>query len=156
ATYMSGFDQLSKLRIAGSYHDIDKESATDVLHLFGVSPSDPPTFFYRTVENASHGETETDRAVTYTPWVPVNLQIHCREVSPVTYLGRLFVFWTQITTKSTNLVANANSIFDGYKHTWTAKYSSLRLDGTWTPPQQLGMTDTKVFPFGDGVVMDYL
>jgi hypothetical protein len=156
ATYMSGFDQLSKLRIAGSYHDIDKESATDVLHLFGVSPSDPPTFFYRTVENASYGETETDRAVTYTPWVPVNLQIHCREISPVTYLGRLFVFWTQITTRSTNLVANANSIFDGYKHTWTAKYSSLRLDGTWTPPQQLGMTDTKVFPLGDGVVMDYL
>jgi hypothetical protein len=156
ATYMSGFDQLSKLRIAGSYHDIDKESATDVLHLFGVSPSDPPTFFYRTIENARHGETETDRAVTYTPWVPVNLQIHCREVSPVTYLGRLFVFWTHITTAPTSLVANANSIFDGYKHTWMAKYSSLRLDGTWTPPQQLRMTDTRVFPFGDGVVMDHL
>jgi Tc toxin complex TcA C-terminal TcB-binding domain/Neuraminidase-like domain len=156
STYMSGFDQLSKLQIAGSYHDIDKESATDVLHLFGVTPSDPPTFFYRTIENATHGETETDRAATYTPWVPVNLQIHCREVSPIVYLGRLFVFWTQISTAPTNLVTNASSVFDGYKHTWRVKYSSLRLDATWTPPQQLAIADTMVFPVGDGIVMDPL
>ena len=38
STYMSGFDQLSKLQIAGSYHDIDQDSADDVLHLFGVTP----------------------------------------------------------------------------------------------------------------------
>ncbi len=156
STYMSGFDQLSKLQIAGSYHDIDKESGTDVLHLFGVTPEDPPTFFYRTIENASHGETDADKGVTYTPWEPVSLQIHCREVSPVVYLGRLFVFWTQITTAPVNLVINSNSIFDGYKHSWKVKYSSLRLDSTWTPPQQLAMTDTSVFPAGDGIVLDPL
>ena len=86
--------------------------------------------------------------MTYTPWEPVSLQIHCREVSPVVYLGRLFVFWTQITTAPINIVNNANSIFDGYKHTWRVKYSSLRLDQTWTPPQQLAMTDATVFPQG--------
>jgi hypothetical protein len=154
--YMSGFDQLSKLKIAGSYHDVDKKSATDVLHLFGVTPADPPTFFYRTVENAIRGETEADRAVSYTPWVPVNLQIQCREVSPVVYLGRLFVFWSQTTTAPLNVVVNSNSIFAGYKHTWRVKYSSLRLDQTWTPPQQFAMTDSTTFPMGDGVVMDPL
>ena len=87
STYMTGFDQLSKLQIAGSYHDIDQDSQTDVLHLFGVTPEDPPTFYYRTIENASHGERESDRAVTYTPWEPVSLQIHCREVAPIVYLG---------------------------------------------------------------------
>lgn len=61
---MSGLDQLSKLKIAGSFHEVDKDSKTDVLHLFGVTPANPPTFFYRTVENAAHGETEADRAVT--------------------------------------------------------------------------------------------
>jgi Tc toxin complex TcA C-terminal TcB-binding domain/Neuraminidase-like domain len=156
STYLSGFDQLSRLQIAGSYHDIDKDSATDVLHLFGVTPDDPPTFYYRTIENASHGETEADRAVTYTSWAPLSLQIHCREISPVVYLGRLFVFWTQITTAPMNLVINSNSIFNGYKHTWRVKYSSLRLDGTWTPPQQLAMTDTTAFPVGDGIVLDPL
>jgi hypothetical protein len=156
STYMTGFDQLSKLKIAGSYHEIDTDTTTDVLHLFGVTPQDPPTFFYRTIENASHGETETDRAVTYTPWVPVNLQIHCREISPIVYLGRLFVFWTQITTQPQNPVVSANSIFDGYKHSWRVKYSSLRLDQTWTPPQQLALTDPLVFAMGDGVVSDPL
>ncbi len=156
STYLSGLDQLSKLQIAGSYHDIDTDSRTDVLHLFGVTPADPPTFFYRTVENANHGETETDRAVTYTPWVPVNLQIHCREISPIVYLGRLFVFWAQISTAPQNLVANANSIFNGYKHTWRVKYSSLRLDQSWTPPQQLALTDPKIFEQGDSIVFDPL
>jgi hypothetical protein len=156
SSYLSGLDQLSKLQIAGSYHDIDTDSRTDVLHLFGVTPADPPTFFYRTVENANHGETETDRAVTFTPWVPVNLQIHCREISPIVYLGRLFVFWTQISTAPQNLVVNANSIFNGYKHTWRVMYSFLRLDQSWTPPQQLSMTDPKIFGSGDGVVLDPL
>jgi hypothetical protein len=139
STYMTGFDQLSKLKIAGSYHDIDKVSQTDVLHLFGVTPDDPPTFYYRTIENASHGERESDRAVTYTPWEPVSLQIHCRDVAPIVYLGRLFVFWTHITTAPINIVNNANSIFGGYKHTWRVNYSSLRLDQTWTPPQRIAM-----------------
>jgi hypothetical protein len=156
ATFMSGLDQLSKLKIAGSFHDIDQGSGTDVLHLFGVTPADPPTFFYRTIENASHGETESDQAVTYTPWAPVSLQIHCREVSPIVYLGRLFVFWNQITTASVNLVASGNSVFGGYKHTLRVKYSSLNLDQTWSPPQQISLTDTTVFPQGDGVVMDQL
>jgi hypothetical protein len=156
STYMTGFDQLSKLQIAGSYHDIDQDSQIDVLHLFGVTPEDPPTFYYRTIENASHGEKESDRAVTYTPWEPVSLQIHCREVSPVVYLGRLFVFWTHITTAPINIVSNANSIFDGYKHTWRIKYSSLRLDQTWTPPQQLKMIDSTTFSQGDGIVLDNL
>jgi Neuraminidase-like domain len=153
STYMTGFDQLSKLKIAGSYHDIDKDSQTDVLHLFGVTPADPPTFYYRTIENATHGETQSDRAVTYTPWEPASLQIHCRDVAPIVYLGRLFVFWTQITTAPINIVNNANSIFGGYKHTWRVNYSSLRLDQTWTPPQQIEMTDATVFPQGDGVVL---
>jgi hypothetical protein len=156
STYMTGFDQLSKLKIAGSYHDIDQDSQTDVLHLFGVTPEDPPTFYYRTIENASHGEKESDRTVTYTPWEPVSLQIHCREVSPVVYLGRLFVFWTQITTAPINIVNNANSIFGGYKHTWRVNYSSLRLDQTWSPPQRIAMTDQTVFLQGDGVVQDPL
>ena len=127
-----------------------------MLHLFGVTPVDPPTFFYRTIENASHGETQSDRAVTYTPWEPVSLQIHCREVAPIVYLGRLFVFWTQITTAPINIVNNANSIFGGYKHTWRVNYSSLRLDQTWTPPQRIAMTDKSVFGNGDGVVLDPL
>jgi len=156
SSYMAGFDQLSKLQIAGSFHDIDKDSASDVLHLFGVTPADPPTFFYRTIENASHGETQSDRAVTYTPWEPVSLQIHCRNVAPIVYLGRLFVFWTQISTAPINIVNNANSIFGGYKHTWRVNYSSLRLDQTWTPPQRIAMTDKTVFGNGDGIVLDPL
>jgi len=156
STYMTGFDQLSQLRIAGSYHDVDKDSQTDVLHLFGVTPADPPTFFYRTIENAAHGETQSDRAVTYTPWEPVSLQIHCRDVSPIVYLSRLFVFWTQVTTAPINIVNSANSVFGGYKHTWRVNYSSLRLDQTWTPPQRIAMTDISAFPNGDGVILDPL
>ena len=38
--YLSGFDDVAHLSIAGSFHDVDNASARDVLHLLGVTPSD--------------------------------------------------------------------------------------------------------------------
>ncbi len=54
ASYLSGFEEVSRLKIAGSYHHIGTD--TDVLHLFGVTPGDPPVYYYRTIENAHYSE----------------------------------------------------------------------------------------------------
>ena len=59
ATYLAGLEEVTRLKIAGTYHDIGAER--DRLHLFGVLPGDPPLYYYRTVENAYHGETGEHR-----------------------------------------------------------------------------------------------
>jgi hypothetical protein len=158
AAYLSGFDEISKLKIAGSYHDIvaDQNTQADILHLFGVTSEDPPRYYYRTIEGPHYGETEPDLGVAYNPWQPIKVQIPATQVAPVVYLNRLFLFWTNVTTKPKNLVQGGGSRFTGYQHTMKVSYSSLRLDGTWTAPQPIMLSGPSIFPSGDGIVDDPL
>ncbi|MFB9235537.1 neuraminidase-like domain-containing protein [Plantactinospora siamensis] len=155
AGYLDGFDELAGLRVAGVYHDKDAAARTDVLHLFGVTPADPPVYYYRTVENAYYGELSADRQVSYGPWRKISVQIPVRHVSPIVYLNRLFVFWTEVTTTTKNEVKDGASTFVGYRHRLTLKYTTLRLDGRWSPPQGIALIGAG-FPNGDGVVDDPL
>jgi hypothetical protein len=156
AAYLSGFDELTRLSIAGSFHDFDRPSGRDVLHLVGATPSDPPIFYYRRIENATFGETRADRAVNYLPWAKIDVQITSRVASPVVHLGRLFVFWTEFVTKPTNEVSGGASKFIGYRHKMILRYTTLSLDGSWSPPQTLALNDPSVFNLGDGTVADPL
>src|SRR5690606_9087453 len=54
-TYLQGFEAVANLKIAGVYHDINRETERDVLYLFGVAAGDPAVHYYRTVENAYYG-----------------------------------------------------------------------------------------------------
>jgi hypothetical protein len=51
---------------------------------------------------------------------------------------------------------NGGSEFSGYKHHLKLKFTVLRLDGTWAPPQAIALTDPDVFPLGEGIVDDPL
>ncbi len=155
AAYLAGFEELARLQIAGSYHEKDPVGRTDVLHLFGVSPGEPATFSYRAVRNAHYGVTETDRGVAWGPWRKIDVQIGARQVSPIVVGGRLHLFWAEWVTKPQSSFVNGNSTFAAYRHTMALKYTTLRLDGTWTAPQRFDLTD--VYPFvGDGVLTDTL
>jgi Tc toxin complex TcA C-terminal TcB-binding domain/Neuraminidase-like domain len=153
AAYVGGFEEVAKLTIAGAYHDVQRDArghvTGDALHLVGVSASDPPTFYYRTREAMSPG-------VQWSPWLPITVQIPVRRVSPVVYLGRLHVFWIEIRTQSANKVDSGNSTFVGYRHKLTLKYTSLRVDGKWTPPQEVVLPKDSPFDRSSaGLVGDF-
>lgn len=155
AKYMRGFDEVAHLKIAGSYHEKDEETETDVLHLFGVTADEPPIFYYRRVENLYYSEKKDDRGVVWEPWQKINVQIPVRKVAPITYNGRLHVFWTRVTTLANTVFDNNRSIFTGYSHKVSIEFTTLKLDGIWTPPQKLNLKDC--YPFeGNGVIQDPL
>lgn len=154
--YMEGFEVLANLSVAGSYHAIDDETETDVLHLIGVTPGDPPTFFYRTVENLKFGRRSRTSYTKWNNWQPINVKIPVREVSPVVHDGRLHLFWVEIVTTPQNEVHDAGSRFIGYKHKLAIKFSTLRIDGEWTVPQSLSLYQTPPFGETNGVVDDPL
>jgi hypothetical protein len=142
ASYMTGFEEVAGLKIAGAYHDInlDPDRQEDTLHLFGVTPGDPPTYYYRAVQYAYWGERpDGKRGVVWAPWQKIQVQIPVRKVAPVVYRGKLYVFWVEITTMATSEVTEGKSEFTGYQHKMALKYTSLRLDGTWTAPQRLSL-----------------
>lgn len=166
ASYMKGFEEVARLKIAGSYHDksyvFNKETNShelqkDILHLFGVNSGDPPVYYYRTVENAIKGalESEDDPGIIWSPWRKIDVQIPVTKVAPVVYGGRLYVFWVEIITNPKNSVKNGDSVFTGYKHKISLKYTTLKLDGTWTPPQKVSSRLTE-FNTDDIIIDDDL
>lgn len=153
AGYLAGVEELAGLQFAGAYHQKDTARKKDVLHLFGATRTDPPLFYYRTLENAFYGQTAHGGATIWTPWRKIDLQVGARRLAPVVLNGRLTVFWAEYATKSENAVVGGESTFKRYVHTTAVKFASLRLDGRWTAPQRLNLAGTSPF-VGDGLVID--
>lgn len=154
--YLSGFDEVARLSIAGSFHDIDAASGRDTLHLLGVTAADPPVYYHRAIDNTIYGESRTDRAVDFGPWKKINVQIAARRASPVMHLGRLLVFWNNMVTKPLNAVSGGGSQFVGYRHTILPQYTTMKVDGSWSTPQSFALQDPQIFKAGNGVVIDDL
>jgi len=153
--YMRGFDEVAHLKIAGSYHEKDDNSQTDVLHLIGVTADEPPIYYYRRVENIYFAEKRDDRGIVWDSWKKINVQIPVRKVAPIIYNGRLHVFWVRVTTLANTVFDSNRSVFTGYSHKVSIEFTTLKLDGTWTPPQKLNLRNC--YPFeGNGVVQDPL
>ncbi|MES2936900.1 MAG: neuraminidase-like domain-containing protein [Pseudomonadota bacterium] len=154
--YLSGFEEAAGLRIAGAYHELSAASGTDLLHVFGATNADPPAYYYWTVSNLYYSKFDPDRHVAYSARRKIDVSIPARKVSPIVHLGRLFVFWNEVATSSSNKVEDGASTFIGYKHKLTTKFVSLRLDGAWTPPQVLEpLVDGSIVSSG-GVILDPL
>ncbi len=154
ATYLSGFEDLAQMQIAGSFHEKDPATKTDTLHLFGVTHSDPGVYYYRTAINAHYGVTDAGRGTRWTPWRKLDVQIPVRKVSPVVIDSRLYVFWVEYITKSTSSVNDGKSLFTGYTHTASVRYTMLRLDGKWTAPQRLSAWNLLPYVRGDAIIDD--
>ncbi len=153
--YLAGFEGVASLKIAGAYHEFNFIAQTDVLHVFGATSDDPPTYYYWTIHNLYHSVHNPHRHVSYSARTKIDVSVPTRRVSPVVYLGRLFVFWTEVQTSPVNKVSNGESRFSGYKHVVRIRFTSLRLDGRWTPPQDVAIDERHPFQKG-GVLIDYL
>jgi hypothetical protein len=156
--YLTGFEEVASLTVAGAYHDVSSSGAGtgDVLHLFGVTAGDPPTYYYRTCEDLIASSRDPNAAAVWSPWQKITVQITGRKVSPVVHNGRLHVFWTDIKTRSVNQVTGGDSKFVGYRHQMSLKFTTLRPDGTWTAPQEIELSTDGYFGPGRGQVGDPL
>lgn len=155
AKYLTGFQELATLSIAGAYHH--RAGETDILHLFGVTSDDPPIYYYRTIENLEASQRWGDHAgVIWGPWEKLNMQIPVRKISVAIQYGRLHLFWVEYLTKPEKKVIDGTSLFTGYKHKMSIKFTSMQLDGSWTPPQTLKQPSGWPFVKGEGIISDPL
>ncbi|QDG52118.1 hypothetical protein FIV42_15610 [Persicimonas caeni] len=152
ARYLKGFEEVSKLKIAGAWHE--KAADGDVLHLFGATSADPPVYYYRRVENIEASVSDDAHAVHWSPWRKIDVQIPTRKVSPVVYRGRLHVFWVKYVTKTQTTVSDGDARFTGYRHTMSLEYTVRKLDGTWTSPQSVKLNQKPFGGYGPGVISD--
>jgi hypothetical protein len=146
ARYLRGFDELAHLTIAGLYHEKDDEAERDVLHLCGVTSDEPPTYYYRRVENAHYGANSDEIATHWGAWEKMNVQVPATKVSPIVHRGQLYVFWNRYTTKPKNEISGGTSTFAGYEHRGILEFSKRRLDGSWTAPQKIALQTAPFSP----------
>jgi len=143
SNYLKALEELANLRYAGAFHhyieDDDSGEATDIIYLFGATGGEAPTHYWREVRNLAKSQEDELVSPQYGPWRKVEIRIPTRHVSPVVYDGQLHVFWNEITTTSQNAVNEGKSVFIGYSHRYVMKFSSLRLDGRWTPPESVSL-----------------
>ena len=154
ARYLKGFEEVSKLKIAGAWHE--KTDDGDVLHLFGATSADPPVYYYRRVQNIEASVSDDAHAIRWSPWRKIDVQIPTRKVSPVVYQGRLHVFWVGYVTKAQTTVTDGDAKFAGYRHTMSLEYTVRNLDGTWTSPQSVKLNEEPFGAYGPGVIPDYI
>jgi hypothetical protein len=152
--YLKGFEEVASLTIAGAYQDVRTDHNVDVLHLFGVASNDPPVYYYRTCENLIASGRDRNVAPVWSPWQSINVQIGGRRVSPIVFEGRLHLFWADYKTRPINEFVDGNSKFTGYQHNMSVKFTTLRPDGAWTPPQAVELPDAAYFGPGRGVIQD--
>ncbi len=155
AKYLKGFEEVANLKIAGAFHEHSYGTNTDVLHIFGCTAEDPPTYYYWTVENLVFNHLVPNRRVSYSARKKIDIALPSRHVSPIVYNNRLHLFWVEMSTSPNNVVEEGENKFRGYRHTLNVKFSALRLDGSWTAPQSLALKASGAIRDG-GLLIDSL
>ena len=145
ATYLRGFEEIAGLEITGAYHQKDEANESDILHVFGATQKDPPTFYYRAIRNLFHAYKRPTRGIDWSHWRKVDLQASSRYLSPVGFNGRLYAFWHELATRPRTKIQGGESKFEGYYHKAKIWYTMAKLDGSWTAPQSLAIGDSHPF-----------
>ena len=154
AEYLRGFEEISKLSIAGSYHEKSLQGARDRLHLFGVTSDTPGRYYYRAIDNLHSTQKTTVSDVHWGPWQKLELQIPSRKVSPIVFRGRLYVFWVELSTVPVSKEQGTSQRFVGYHHNMVLRYVYQFLNGSWSVPQTLALDGFAPFVDGEGVIPD--
>lgn len=91
--YLSKLDQVARLEILGLYEDkwTEHDREFSILHVIGRTREVPASHFYRRLEND----------LRWTPWQRIDLDSGSDHLVPVSYNGKLYLFWPEFTVTDT-------------------------------------------------------
>ena len=142
--YLAGFETLARLAVVGAFHDVGTDAAhpQDKLHLLGMTNEDPPVYYLRTLSQIlPDAQLAADYpSLTYGAWRKLDVQIPVPYATPIVIDGRLHVLWLEISTTAKNKLVSGQSLFVGYQHRFKLKFTSLKANGAWTPPQDVSLS----------------
>jgi Tc toxin complex TcA C-terminal TcB-binding domain/Neuraminidase-like domain/Salmonella virulence plasmid 28.1kDa A protein/Putative peptidoglycan binding domain len=121
--YVSDFAMLAGLTIAGAYYDYDSKT----YYLFGRNRHDPPQYYYRKWINKK----------IWTSWAKITVSINSDRVASVISRGKLYIFWTHVTSRQEVKISNGNSEPPTKTYTKELMYSFLSESGNWIPVQKI-------------------
>jgi Salmonella virulence plasmid 28. len=126
--YLTGFSTLAQLEVAGVCYD----KAHDRYWFVARSHTDPYQYYLRQY----HVE-----AKRWDAWESIDLGISAPYVCPLVHLGRLYLFWVDITSMDNTSFVDGNSIFLSVQHQVKLHYSYRLNNGQWSGDQKLVLID---------------
>jgi hypothetical protein len=131
-SYFNKLDNLSNLKIAGSYYCEMSDPVWGVcknLWLFGRTVASPYTYYYRRA-------IYRNDAIYWEPWKKIEVSIGNSFVTPIYAMNKLFLFWTESEQISGSTFENGNSVENNvYKA--TIEYTYYNFNEEWIQPQVL-------------------
>src|SRR5215472_4310507 len=140
--YLTGFSTLAQLKVVGVCFDHDDQHPENDCYWFLARTNSDPYQYYLRRYFPGAGRWDA--------WETVDLGISAPYVSPLVCLGRLYLFWVEITSMDKTSFASGNSIFQGVDHQVMLHYSYRQHDGKWAAAQK----KTLVEHFRDFLVVD--
>ena len=130
--YLTGLYQISRLEMAGYFHQLETNSSgnqINVIHVIGGVLATPPVYFYRRYVDGSY----------WTAWEKIPLTIKSNHLVPIVYNRKLRLCWITVkTVKDANVPASAiQNSGSPPPMQWqlTLNWSEYH-DGKWSSPQK--------------------
>ena len=120
--YLEKLDAVARLEVAGMFHEAASGGMPDVLHVFARTAGTPSTYYYR---------QWVDRA-RWTAWERVDLDIAERQILPIVWNRRLFLFWPIFTESADQQVPSSGQPENPKRHFDYQLAWSERKRGKWT------------------------
>lgn len=130
--YFNKLDNLSNLKIAGSYYCEMSDPAWGVcknLWLFGRTAASPYTYYYRRA-------IYRNEAIYWEPWKKIEVSIGNSFVTPIYAMNKLFLFWAESEQISGSTFESGNSV-ENNAYKATIKYTYYNFNEEWIQPQVL-------------------
>jgi hypothetical protein len=122
--YLEGLASIANLLVLGHIHEQedDEDGTVDILHVFGRTRSNPPTYYYRQCVDQSR----------WTPWEKLEIGIEGDHLIPVVFNRRLTLYWA-------TFVGQADE--EGKPRWWDIHFSyAERREGRWSAKVMLEKT----------------
>jgi hypothetical protein len=159
--YLAQFAELTRLRYAGAYYYkagggpgyanipampnnsstnavyllinnfiYSYDSSNNLFYIFARTNTDPYQYYFRTYNSYKK---------IWGNWQKVELGIEAREISPIIYQGKLYIFWTEVKSKEISNIQSGTPTPGDFIFKVYVKYSFLNENGKWSAPQRLYM-----------------
>ena len=153
-TYLERLDTVARLQPCGMYRQVERnakdEVVFDLLHAFARTWVTPHLYYYRQLRDG----------IDWTPWEVVDLDIQGDHIIPVTWKGRLFLFWPMFVKSAREepiTMPAPDKELRNPPRDWETQFAwSERKDGKWLPKQLITESVSTAVGAGQDTVGNFL
>ncbi|EDM66216.1 Insecticidal toxin complex protein [Moritella sp. PE36] len=147
--YLDGFEEIANLETLSAYHN-ETDLKAGITYFIGRSRAKPYRYYWRQLDHTDRDELGEYPASSWSEWEEISCPINAasKQVRPIIFNSRLYIGWTECTTKAKPDVPGLFKDEIEIKKPDVIKQYSLHLsyrkiNGTWSPASSFDLPFNK-------------